>query len=162
MKKQLFNTFIILLSLAGLSLSGTAQARMVCWENDEGGRECGDKIPPEFSQKSHQEIGKSGIVREETERAKTDEELVEQRRLDKIKAQEDREVAKQKKRDDILLQTFSQVEDIERARDERVTALEAAIKLTQARSEKIEYDLDKRIQTAARAERAERAGKTRL
>ncbi len=156
-KKQLFSTFIIMFALTGLTLSASVQARMKCWTNSEGVRECGDRVPPEYAQKSHQELGKSGVVREETKRAKTDEELAEQRRLDKIQAEEDKLAAKQKKKDDILLQTFSNVGDIERARDERLTALDAAIKLTEARSEKIQYDLDKRIQKAATAERA---GKT--
>jgi hypothetical protein len=156
-RKQLLSTLIILLSLSGLTLSSSVQARMKCWTNNEGVRECGDKVPPEYSQKGHEELGKSGLVREKTDRAKNDEEMAEQRRLDKNKAEEDKLAAKQKKEDDILLKTFSNVEDIERARDERVTALEAAIKLTKARSEKIQYDLDKRIQKAATAERA---GKT--
>jgi len=144
-------------TLIGLTLSASVQARMKCWTNNEGVKECGDRIPPEFAQKGHQELGKSGVVREETKRAKTDEELAEQRRLDKIQAEEDKLAAKQKKKDDILLQTFSNVEDIERARDERLTALDASINLTQARSEKIQYDLDKRIQKAATAERAGKA-----
>jgi hypothetical protein len=156
-RKELFRIFIITLSLTGLMLSGSVQARMKCWTNNEGVRECGDRVPPEYAQKGHEELGKSGVVREKTERAKNDEEMAEQRRLDKIKAEEDKLAAKQKKKDDILLKTFSNVEDIERARDERITALEAAIKLTKARSEKIQYDLDKRIQNAATAERA---GKT--
>lgn len=156
-RKQLFNTFIIIFALSGLVLSGSVQARMKCWTNNEGVKECGDKVPPEYAQKGHQELGKGGLVRERTERAKTDEELAEQKRLEKIQAKKDRELAAQKEKDEILLKTFSNVEDIERARDERITALEASIKLTQARSEKIQYDLDKRIQTAATAERA---GKT--
>ena len=156
-KKQLFSTLIILLSLSGLIFSGSVQARMKCWKNNEGVRECGDKIPPEFAQKSHEELGKGGLVRDKTKRALTDEELVKQRRLDKIKAAEEKELAKQKKKDEILLNTFSNVEDIERARDERVTALEAAISLTKGRNEKINRELDKRIKKAASAERA---GKT--
>ena len=153
MKKSLFKTFIFIFTLSGLVLSGPAQARMKCWTNDEGGRECGDKVPPEYAQKGHQELGSSGVVREEQERAKTDEELNEQKRLDEIKAEEDKVAAEQQKKDDVLLQTFSNVNDIERARDERLTALEASIKLTDARSEKIQYDLDKRIEKAAAAER---------
>lgn len=153
MKKQLFNTFIIILSLSGLTLSGTVQARMKCWTNNEDVRECGDAVPPEYAQKSHQELNSSGVIKEETARAKTDEELDEQRRLDKIQAEKDKLAAEQKKKDDILLQTFSSVEDIERARDERLTAIDASIKLTKARNEKIQDDLDKRIQNAAAAER---------
>ncbi|MBL1142152.1 MAG: hypothetical protein HND53_09005 [Proteobacteria bacterium] len=157
MKKSFFSTFIIILTLSGLTLSGSVQARMKCWTNNEGVKECGNAVPPEYAQKGHEELGKSGVVREETERAKTDKELDEQKRLDAIKAEEERIAAEQKKKDDVLLQTFSSVEDIERARDERLTSLDAAIKLTQARNEKIEYDLDKRIQNAAAAERAGKA-----
>lgn len=154
MRKQLFSTLVIMFALSGLTLSGTAQARMKCWTNNEGVRECGNKIPPEYAQKEHQELGKSGVVREKTERAKTDEELAEARRLEKEKSKQAKLDANKKKQDQILLSTFSNVSDIERARDERVTALEATIKLTKARNDKIQLDLDKRIQTAANAERA--------
>ncbi|GJM05024.1 MAG: hypothetical protein DHS20C09_10150 [marine bacterium B5-7] len=157
MRKQLFSTLIIMFALGGLTLSGTAQARMKCWTNNEGVRECGNKIPPEFAQKEYQELGKGGLVREKTERAKSAEELAEARKLEIEQAEQAKLNAEKKKQDQILLATFSNVGDIERARDERVTALEATIKLTQARNEKIQLDLDKRIQTAANAERA---GKT--
>lgn len=157
MKKQLVKTIIILFAVTGLSLTTAAHAKFKCWTNNEGVKECGNAVPPEYAQKGHQEMSKSGMVKEETERAKTDEELAEQRRLDAIQAEKNKLAAEQKKKDDILLQTFSSVEDIERARDERLTALEASIKLTEARSEKINYDLDKRINKAANAERAGKA-----
>lgn len=157
MKKQIFNTFIITLALASLGLSGTVQARLKCWTNNEGVKECGNAVPPEYAQQGHQELSKSGMVVEKTERAKTDEELEEAKRLEKIQAEKDKLAAEQKKKDAILLQTFSSVEDIKRARDDRVTQLEATIKLTQQRSQKIQEDLDKRIQKAAAAERS---GKT--
>jgi hypothetical protein len=156
-KKQIFNTVIISLALSSLGLPETAQARLKCWTNSEGVKECGNAVPPEYAQQGHQELSKGGMVKKETERAKTDEELAEAKRLEKIQAEKDKLAAEQKKKDAILLQTFSSVEDIERARDERVTQLEAAIKLTQQRSEKIQEDLDKRIKNAANAERA---GKT--
>lgn len=154
MKKQLLSTLLIVFTLSGLTLSSVVQARMKCWTNNEGVRECGDTIPPEYAQKSHQELGKGGIVREETKRAKTAEELKEEERLAKIEAEKKKKEEEKRKQDQILLQTFSSVEDIERARDERVTALEASIKLTQARSEKIQADLNKRIQSAADDERS--------
>ena len=154
---KIFNTLIILISFTGLGLSGTAQAKFKCWTNNEGVKECGNAVPPEYAQKGHQEMSSSGMVKEETERAKTNEELAEQKRLEQIQAEKDKLAAEQKKKDQILLKTFSSVEDIERARDERLTQLDASIKLTQARSEKIQDDLDKRIKKAATAERA---GKT--
>ncbi len=153
MRQILFSALIIVFMLSGLAISGSVQARIKCWTNNEGVKECGNKIPPEFAQKSHQEIGKGGIVREETERAKTNEELAEAKRLAKIETEEKQKEEEQKKLDKILLGTFDSVSDIERARDERVSALESTIKLTEQRSHKIQLDLTKRIQSAATQER---------
>lgn len=154
MRKNIYSIFIIVFALSGITLSGSVQARMKCWTNHEGVKECGDKIPPEFAQKGHQEIGKGGIVREETERAKTKEELEEEKRLAAIEAEREKQEEEQKKLDKILLETFSTESDIERARDDRVSALEATIKLTEQRNDKIQLDLDKRIQSAAAEERS--------
>jgi len=129
MKKRLFSTLIIVFTLSCLTIPGSVQARMKCWTNSDGVKECGNTVPPEYAQQSHQEIGKGGMVREETERAKTDEELAEAR----LKAIEAKQAEKQEEQDQILLQTFSEVSDIERARDERITALESAIQLTRTR-----------------------------
>ena len=154
MRQRLFSTLTIFIALSGLTLSGQVQARMKCWTNNEGVRECGDKVPPEYAQKGHQELGKGGIVREKTERAKTPEELAEEERLAKLEEEKIRLEEEKRNQDRILLETFSSVSDIERARDDRITALEATIKLTQARNEKIQLDLDKRIHTAAADERS--------
>ena len=154
MNKQVFNTVIIMTAISSLMLTTTVQARMKCWKNNEGVTECGDTVPPEFAQKGHKEIGESGIVREEVERAKTPEELAEEKRLAKeeelrLKKEEEKQL-----KDRILLETFASVEEIENARDDRIQAVEASIALTGVRREKIQADLDKRIKSAAEAEKA--------
>ncbi|MCG8379519.1 MAG: hypothetical protein MI865_08610 [Proteobacteria bacterium] len=154
MNKQAINALLVLFTLSGLTLSATVHARMKCWTNNEGVRECGDKVPPEFAQKGHEELSKGGMVRDKKERAKTKEEIEEAKRLAKLEEEEKQKEEDKKNQDRILLETFTSVEDIERARDERVTALEATIKLTQARNEKIQLDLDKRINSAAAQERS--------
>ena len=142
--------------ITGLSLVFPASAAIKCWTNNEGVRECGESVPPEFAQQSHEVIKQSGAV-EETERAKTPEELA----VEKAKADAEAEIkhAEQEKvrQDGILLATFSTVEDIERVRDEQITALDATISVTKTRNAKIQQDLDKRIEAAAAEERA---GKT--
>ncbi len=142
--------------ITGLSLGFPASAAIKCWTNNEGVRECGESVPPEFAQQGHAVIKQSGAV-EETERAKTPEELAEE----KAKADAEAEIkhAEQEKvrQDGILLATFSTVEDIERVRDEQITALDATISVTKTRNSKIQQDLDKRIEAAAAEERA---GKT--
>lgn len=141
-------------AISSLMLTTTVQARMKCWKNNEGITECGDTVPPEFAQKGHKEIGESGIVREEVERAKTPEELAEEERLAKVEEERLRKEEEKQLKDRILLETFSSVEDIEKARDDRIQSLEASIGITQARKEKIQVDLDKRIERAADRERS--------
>ncbi len=157
MNHHIFKLATLCIAISGLLMSVSVQARMKCWTNNEGVRECGDKVPPEFAQKGHQEIGKGGLVREETKRVKTPEELAEEERLAKLEAERKKAEEEKKQQDKILLQTFGSVGDIERARDDRINAIEATIKLTMARNEKIQADLDKRI---AKAAADERAGKT--
>ena len=100
MNNPLIKTFSIILILSGLSLSTTVHARLKCWTNNEGVKECGNSVPPEYAQRGHQELNKSGVVKDEKKRAKTDEELDEQKRLDEIQAEKDKIAAEQKKKDD--------------------------------------------------------------
>ncbi|MEM7027230.1 MAG: hypothetical protein AAF410_03260 [Pseudomonadota bacterium] len=144
---------IFVMSVFGLVISPSVQA-MKCWKNNEGVTECGTSVPPEFAQQGHKEIGKSGMVKEEVERAKTPEELAEEERLAKLEAEKQKAAEEQALKDRILTETFSSVEDIEKARDDRITALESTIKLAETRNQKIQVDLDKRIASAAADERA--------
>lgn len=130
-----------------------ASAAIKCWTNNEGVRECGETVPPEFAQQGHAVIKESGVVTE-TERAKTPEELAEAERKMREEAEAEAAVKEKARQDSILLATFSTIEDIERVRDEQVTALEATISVTKTRNAKIQEDLDKRIAAAAAEERA--------
>ncbi len=142
--------------LGGFGLGLPASAAIKCWTNSEGVRECGESVPPEFAQQGHEVIKQSGAV-EETERARTPEELAEEKaKTDAAAAVKEAEQEKIRQ-DGILLATFSTVEDIERVRDEQIAALDATISVTKTRNSKIQQDLDKRIEAAAGEERA---GKT--
>ena len=144
----------ILLTLAWPANNIAAEgARMKCWVNHEGIHECGNRVPPEYIQQGYLEIDKEGIVREIKERAKTPAELAEARRLAALEAAEQKQKEEQQAKNRVLLQTFSSVSDIERARDDRVTALEAAIKLVGIRNENIRLNLNEHIKKAADSQR---------
>ena len=157
MKTHQSNLLYLFLTIVILVLPGQAHARIKCWTNSEGVKECGNAIPPEYAQKSHEEVSDQGVVVDEQERAKTVEELAEEKRLADIKAEEARMEEEQAKQDKMLLDTFSSVDDIEMTRDGKIAAMESSIKLTNTRIEKIQTDLDKRIETAAVEERAGKA-----
>ncbi len=147
-------TFIPYLTIALIAITYTdiSHARIKCWTNNEGVKECGDKVPPEYSQKGHQEISTQGVVVDEQERAKTEEELEEQRKLDAIKAEQERMVAEKEKQDQILLRTFSGVDEIELTRDGKIAAIESSIILANNRNEKLQGDMDVLLGKAAEAE----------
>ena len=94
-----------------------------------------------------------GIVIDEKERALTDEEIKERERQAEAEAEKERALEEQRHKDKILLQTFSSEEDIITARDDKIAAMEAQIKLAESRIEKLQADLDKRVEEAAAAER---------
>lgn len=152
MKSSKLFSLIIILTLASLSIP--AQARIVCWTNKEGVKECGDKLPPEFAESGHKELDKRGFVVDETAREKTDEELVEEKRLADIQAEQERIHQEAIKRDRILLDTFSNVDDIEMARDGKIAAIKLSISHTETRNKKLQAALDKLVEQAANEERA--------
>lgn len=132
--------------------SGHTLARIVCWTNSDGVRECGDKVPPEASQKKREELNKQGLVVEEHERAKTQEELEKEKEMAAKQAEEERKIEEREKMDEILLSTFTSVDEIEVARDDKLEAIESSIDLANTRNEKMQKDMDGLLEKAAAAE----------
>jgi hypothetical protein len=141
MNKKLLN-LIIFFMLCEMILANHVSARMKCWTNSEGIKECGDKIPPEYTQQGYQEISKGGVVLEEKERIKTKEELKKAKKEAAIIAREKDEERNKKAHDKMLLETFASIKEIEIARDQKIEAVESTIKITQKRIIKLQYLLD--------------------
>ena len=141
MNKKLLN-LIIFFMLCEMILANHVSARMKCWTNSEGIKECGDKIPPEYTQQGYQEISKGGIILEEKERIKTKEELEKAKKEAAIIAREEEKERKKKAHNKMLLETFASIEEIEAARDQKIEAVESTIKITQKRIIKLQYLLD--------------------
>jgi hypothetical protein len=144
----------VLISISLAVLSSSAQARIKCWENNDGVRECGEIVPPEYAQKSHKEISSQGITIDESARAKTEEELAEEERLAAIQQEEDANQAEIDTQNKILLDTYSNTDDIQMTSDGKLAALESNINLANKRNEKIQPNLDKLTAAAAAAELA--------
>jgi len=153
-KGTLTVTTLIFISMGLLVLSTPAQARIKCWENSDGVRECGETVPPEYAQKSHREISNQGITLEESAKVKTVEERLEEERLLAIQKEEEAKKAEAEAQDKILLDTYSNTDDIQMTSDGKVAALESTINLANTRNEKIQSALDKRTAAAAAAELA--------
>lgn len=153
-KGTLTITTLTFICMGLLVLSTPAQARIKCWENSDGVRECGETVPPEYAQKSHREISNQGITLEESAKVKTEEERLEEKRLLAIQEEEEAKKAEAKAQDKILLDTYSNTDDIQMTSDGKVAALESTINLANKRNEKIQSALDKRTAAAAAEELA--------
>ncbi len=144
---------LILVLVTGLSPSPPAHARIKCWTNKDDIRECGNVVPPEYSQKGHEELSDQGIVVDRKERAKTPEELEEERRLAAIQAEEDRKARKKEIADRVLLDTFASEDDLVLAQDGKLAAIEQTIHVTESRIKKLQKSLNEIMSMAAEMER---------
>jgi hypothetical protein len=152
--KSLTLIFPLLLTL-GLT-SGTAQAKIKCWTNSDGVRECGNAVPPEYAQQGHDEINKAGIRVKHHERAKTEEELAEEARLKAIEEEKKRLAEEKAAHDRVLLSTFASEDEIVMARDGKITSIKTEIRLTNRSMNAAE---DRLAQLRKQAANLERAGK---
>ncbi len=143
---------VIISTLFAISFS-SSHARIKCWENSDGIRECGNSVPPEYSQQKTKQMNSQGVTTNESGRAKTKEELDEEDRLIEVEKEEQLVIQKQKESDLLLLNTFASADDIILAREGKLSALAAEISLRQAHIEKIQSNLDKILASAADMER---------
>jgi hypothetical protein len=139
--------------LFALVMSHGAGAAIKCWTNQEGVRECGNAVPPEFAQKGHEKRSAAGVVLETKDRSKTKEELEAALVEAEKEAELKRVKAKRAALERVLLDTFSNVDDMELTRDGQIVASGGEIKLADSQISKLQKNLDKIIATAAEMER---------
>lgn len=144
-------SLLTLLFLAGPSAHAGA---IKCWTNNEGTRECGQSVPPEFSQQRVEIINERGIVVEVKEAAKTKEQLAEEARQKELMKIQQRRQKEQKRRDLILLSMFSTERDINLARSNRVDAIKSLIEITNGNTKTLKENLGAVMTKAADYERA--------
>ncbi len=141
--------------LLGLGLnSGIAQAKIKCWKNSDGIRECGNAVPPEYAQQGHDEINKQGVRVKRHIRAQTKAELAETARLKAIEDEKKRLAEEQAKHDRVLLDTFASEDEIIMARDGKITSIKTNIRITNSNKSKAQERLKLLRKKAANLERA--------
>ena len=141
--------------LLGMTLnSGIAQAKIKCWKNSDGIRECGNAVPPEYAQQGHDVISSQGIKLKHNKRAQTEAELAETARLKAVEDEKKRLAEEQAKHDRVLLDTFANEDEIVMMRDGKITAIKTEIRLKNKSKNNAEERLNKLRKKAANLERA--------
>ena len=153
---KLLRNFLVTTLISCVGLAAQA-ATIKCWTNNEGVRECGTTVPPEFAQQGHEELNRQGRVVSEQDRVKTEEEIEAEKKQAAIELEEKQAAEERARKDQILLDVYTKIEDIEKVRNDNIRAIQARITLAKSRIEKAQADLDKRIEAAAEAERGGKA-----
>lgn len=99
------------------------QGKLKCWVNDAGVTECGNYVPPQFSQQGFTEFNPQGKEVKKVERAPTPEEIAEFEQRE----EEERKKEEQLEKDRALLTLFGTEKDIEMARTAELNTIDGQI-----------------------------------
>lgn len=145
---------LALAALLAFASPALKAAKIKCWTNSEGIRECGNVVPPEYAQQSHDEINARGLTVRTKERAKTPEEIeAERQERERLEAQRKRD-EEQAKLDRILLATYATEYDMRLAHKGKVAAIETQITHAEHLVKMLKEKLVELIQVAANQERS--------
>lgn len=147
---------LTLCTLLALSAVSAHAGKLYKWVDESGQVRYGDSIPPQYARKSNQTLNQQGIVVEQKAAAKTREQIAEEERIKQAEAEAERIRLEKAYQDRILLDTFTNEDEMVMTRDGKIEAIEAVIRVTNGRSEKLKQRLAELKTRAANLERSGR------
>jgi hypothetical protein len=121
----------VLLTLTAVIISSVfpVQAKMYKWVDENGQIHFGDKIPPKYLIKEHEEVNEQGLVVKHKDAVKTAKQIAEEKRLESERKKAALAEKRKKQRDRVLLDTYTTERDLLVARDSRLDAVDSQIQL---------------------------------
>jgi chromosome segregation ATPase len=139
-----------------MPLSASHAAKLYKWVDENGQVRYGDHIPPQYAKRGAETLSKQGVVVETRPAAKTPEQLAEEQRQAALAEQQARLERERAYQDKILLDTFTNEDEMVMTRDGKIEAIEANIRVTNGRIEKLRQRV---ADLNLRAANLERSGK---
>ncbi len=136
-----------------LFLIQPATAKLYKWVDDNGKTHYTDKLPPEQAQNSRSELNKEGVEINRVGRAKTPEEVAQEKELERLRKEREKVIEKQKADDKVLLNTFRNEDDIIMAMEGKLTAIDVMIGITKSNTNQSKMQLENMQNRAANMER---------
>jgi len=137
-------------------LPATQAGKLYKWVDENGQIRYGDRIPPQYARKSNETLNQQGITVDRKEAAKTPEQIAAAQRLEEARQAAERVQQEKDRKDRILLDTFTNEDEMVLTRDGKIEAIEAIIRVTNGRTEKLKLRLS---ELKTRAANIERSGK---
>lgn len=138
------NPFLV--ALLALSVTGSLNAQLYKWVDEDGITRYSDHLPADASKKAHDQLSSEGLLIQSKEAAMSADERTaleqEQRRQAILQQQYELAQQEQDRRDRVLLMTFSTERDILTTRDERLDVIDSVIKLLRSNAHSAEVQLE--------------------
>jgi hypothetical protein len=106
-------------------------ALIKCWKNDLGVRECGQIVPPEYSQRRIEVLNDRGLVVQIIEPPKTPAQLEQEREEQQKRKAQEAAKKEQEHLDTILLNSYTTERDLLIARDTNVKAAQGQLDIAE-------------------------------
>lgn len=119
-------TLLLVCLTAGVAAAQQAP-KLYRWVDENGVVHYGDSIPARYAELERQVVNEHGITVGVMHAKKTEEELLEEARLEALKQEEEL----QRRRDQALLATYLSIDEIEMHRDRRVELFQAQARVTE-------------------------------
>ncbi len=146
-----FNLFFC--AALAILLAQPVAAKLYKWVDEKGKIHYTDKLPPEQAQKSRSELNTRGIEVKKVDRAKSAEEVAQEKELERLRKEREKLIEKQKAEDRVLLRTFRSEDDIIMAMEGKLTAIDVMIEITKSNTNQSKAQLADMQNRAASLER---------
>ena len=127
--------------------------KMYRWVDEEGKVFFSDQVPPDQVQHKRETLNDKARVLDVVEKAKTAEELAQQKRLEVLRKEQEKLIAKQAADDKVLLATYRSIEDLNRAMENKFALMDGEKKRLEGNIERYETQLSQQQLQAANHER---------
>ncbi len=144
---------ILLLSLLTFGTSEVHAKKMYRWIDENGNVYFSDQVPPDQVQHKRETLNEKARVLDTVEKAKTAEQLEQQRRLETLRKEQEKIIAKQTSNDKVLLTTYRSLDDMHKALEHKLSALDGETKIVEVNLKRYEQQLLQQQQQAADHER---------
>ena len=149
---------LMIMGLFSLVFAVPVSAKLYKWVDEDGKTHYSDKVPPDQIKNAHQELSDQGVIKEQVDRALTDEERAakaEELKLQRETEKQQRlELERVEKERNALLKSYSSADQITRLKSERVSAIQRNIQMAEENLVIQQKNQDDLLKRAADKERS--------
>ncbi|MCP3670698.1 MAG: DUF4124 domain-containing protein [Gammaproteobacteria bacterium] len=153
---------ILIFTLVTCLLATPAMAKLYRWVDADGKIHYTDKLPPSQASRARSELNEQGMEVKKVDRAKTAQELAQEKELQRLRKERQKIIDKQQAEDRVLLRTFRSEDDIIMAQDGKLTAIDVMIQIAISNIKQIKSQLVDMQNSAAGQERRGRKPSKKL